>query len=108
MSAKKPPAAVEVQAAVQNYEWGVRGGGDNGLVARMAKAQSSDDTPFAELWMGTHPKAPLTIVDAGGFIEPGMPLSKFLQANTAFAGGKTVAPMQLGCFPSPAYVSVKS
>jgi mannose-6-phosphate isomerase class I len=66
-----PPAAVEVQAAVQNYEWGVQGGANNGLVARMAKAPPAEGTPFAELWMGTHPKAPLTIVDAGGAAAPG-------------------------------------
>lgn len=71
MGVELPPAAVEVQAAVQNYEWGVQGGADNGLVARMAKAPPAEGTPFAELWMGTHPKAPLTIVDAGGAAAPG-------------------------------------
>ena len=33
---EQAPAAVVCQAAVQNYDWGVRGGGENGLVARMA------------------------------------------------------------------------
>ena len=66
---EKPPAAVEVLPAVQNYDWGVRGGADKGLVARMANAPPSEGIPFAELWMGTHPKAPLTIVDAGGYAE---------------------------------------
>lgn len=91
MLEEQPPAAVEVRAAVQNYEWGVRGGADNGLVARMANAPPSEGTPFAELWMGTHPKAPLSIVDANNFAAPGTPLSEFLQANVAFAGEKTSA-----------------
>eukprot|EP00802_Teleaulax_amphioxeia_P012147 Tamp_12185.p1 GENE.Tamp_12185~~Tamp_12185.p1 ORF type:complete len:435 (+),score=103.53 Tamp_12185:251-1555(+) len=90
MGVDGPPAAVEVQAAVQNYEWGVRGGADHGLVARMAKAPHAEGTPFAELWMGTHPKAPLTVVDAGGFAAPGTTLSQFLQANPTFAGAKAV------------------
>jgi mannose-6-phosphate isomerase len=90
---EKPPAAVEVLPAVQNYDWGVRGGADNGLVARMANAPPSDGIPFAELWMGTHPKAPLTIVDAGGYAgaAKGMLLSEFLKTNKEFAGEKTVA-----------------
>ena len=90
MGVDGPPAAVEVQAAVQNYEWGVRGGADHGLVARMAKAPHAEGTPVAELWMGTHPKAPLTVVDAGGFAAPGTTLSQFLQANPTFAGAKAV------------------
>ena len=88
---RKPPAALAVQAAVQNYEWGVRGGGENGLVARMAKAPPAEGTPFAELWMGTHPKAPLKLVEAAPGAAAGAPLSDFLRAHPAFAGEKSVA-----------------
>jgi len=91
MIEEKVPAAIEVKAAVQNYEWGVRGGANNGLVARMANAPPSEGIPFAELWMGTHPKAPLSIIDANNSAAPGTPLSEFLQANPAFAGEKSVA-----------------
>ena len=44
---EQAPAAVVCQAAVQNYDWGVRGGGENGLVARMAGAAPAPGTPFA-------------------------------------------------------------
>ncbi len=31
------PAALRLLPAIQNYEWGVRGGGDTSLVSRMAQ-----------------------------------------------------------------------
>jgi mannose-6-phosphate isomerase len=40
--------------------------------------------------MGTHAKAPLTIIDASAHAAPGTTLSAFLSANPAFAGDKCV------------------
>ena len=88
---EQAPAAVVCQAAVQNYDWGVRGGGENGLVARMAGAAPAPGTPFAELWMGTHAKAPLTLAHGAGAAAPGCLLSDFFRLYPAFAGERTVA-----------------
>lgn len=55
---------VELLCDVQTYDWGKLG--QSSAVARFAAAQSPDfrineTTPYAELWMGTHPKAPSQI-----------------------------------------------
>lgn len=55
---------VELLCDVQTYDWGKLG--KSSAVARFAAAQSPDfhiqeSTPYAELWMGTHPKAPSQI-----------------------------------------------
>lgn len=78
-----------IHPAVQNYAWGVQGGGVKGLVARMAGAPEEDGKPYAELWMGTHPSAPSKVFAEGG-TGPAEDLSVFLEANPAFAGGKLV------------------
>lgn len=54
----------ELACDVQNYDWGKLG--RSSVVAQFATAQCSDfkvneETPYAELWMGTHPKAPSQI-----------------------------------------------
>ncbi|CAN6183692.1 unnamed protein product [Urochloa humidicola] len=55
---------LRLRCAVQHYEWGNRGGAS--LVARLSAEESDDPTrPYAELWMGTHPTAPSSLlVDA--------------------------------------------
>lgn len=55
---------MELQCAVQKYAWGVRGASSS--VAQLAKAakpelEVTEDQPFAELWMGTHPSGPAVI-----------------------------------------------
>eukprot|EP00290_Baffinella_frigidus_P010530 CAMPEP_0180147098 /NCGR_PEP_ID=MMETSP0986-20121125/19015_1 /TAXON_ID=697907 /ORGANISM="non described non described, Strain CCMP2293" /LENGTH=429 /DNA_ID=CAMNT_0022092505 /DNA_START=49 /DNA_END=1338 /DNA_ORIENTATION=+ len=82
-------AALIIRPVVQNYAWGVPGGGSTSLVARMANAPPSDGTPFAELWMGTHPKAPAVVLGAGaggGDVEIG----EFLAAHPSFHGKKVL------------------
>lgn len=59
---------MELECAVQKYAWGVRG--MKSSVAQLAKAASpdlevSEDEPFAELWMGTHPSGPSVIKGNG-------------------------------------------
>ncbi|GJN05938.1 hypothetical protein PR202_ga23617 [Eleusine coracana subsp. coracana] len=53
-----------LSCAVQHYEWGRRGGAS--LVARLAGVPDPDPTrPYAELWMGTHPSGPSTLLHDG-------------------------------------------
>jgi mannose-6-phosphate isomerase class I len=53
--------AIPLRPAVQDYAWGIRG--FDSRVARYAKASGTiteidPDTPYAELWIGTHDKCP--------------------------------------------------
>jgi len=49
---------------VKNYEWG-----SNFLIPQFLGIENSSETPFAELWMGTHHGAPSKIEQGGEFIE---------------------------------------
>lgn len=44
---------------IQNYEWGTRDG--NAFIPKLLGQQALPDTPYAELWIGSHPKAPSEI-----------------------------------------------
>ncbi|KAI9485871.1 MAG: phosphomannose isomerase type I [Benjaminiella poitrasii] len=53
-----------LQCKTQSYDWGKLG--NVSKVAAYAKASGTDvdkDTPYAELWMGTHPNAPSIVMD---------------------------------------------
>ncbi len=45
---------------IQNYAWGTRG--ENAFIARLLGIEPGDDVPYAELWMGAHPKAPSEVI----------------------------------------------
>jgi mannose-6-phosphate isomerase class I len=47
------PRAVPLAGAVQHYEWG-----GHELIPSLIGVENPDSRPFAELWMGTHPRAP--------------------------------------------------
>ena len=73
MSAK---GLIRLKATAQNYDWGKRG--SDSLVALLGYAGSGiktdKDKPYAELWVGTHPNGPSTMLsdagtDAGSFID---------------------------------------
>ncbi|XP_019616439.1 PREDICTED: mannose-6-phosphate isomerase-like [Branchiostoma belcheri] len=79
-----------LKCAVQQYAWG-KVGSDS----EVAKLSASNDSNFvvdnsatyAELWMGTHPKGPSTIV------SPGMPdtsLAQWVQDNPTALGEKVL------------------
>jgi len=46
---------------VQHYNWGSRD--DQAFIAHLLGIPPEDNKPFAELWMGVHPKAPSFIID---------------------------------------------
>ena len=51
----------KLQATIQNYAWGKLG--TDSLVGRLANAKEGENTPYAELWLGSHPKAPALVVN---------------------------------------------
>uniref|UniRef100_A0A0E0MQW0 Mannose-6-phosphate isomerase n=1 Tax=Oryza rufipogon TaxID=4529 RepID=A0A0E0MQW0_ORYRU len=60
--------SLRLRCAVQHYEWGRRG--EASLVARLSDANADDHgpdpaRPYAELWMGTHPSAPSSLLADG-------------------------------------------
>ena len=57
-----------IYCGVQNYAWGKVGA--TSTVAQLASKAAEDFTideasPYAELWMGTHPKAPAQLASSG-------------------------------------------
>ncbi len=48
---------------VQHYAWGARG--KEAFIPKLLGLEESGDQPYAELWMGAHPKAPSEVVING-------------------------------------------
>lgn len=89
-----PPPPQRLRCAVQHYEWGRRGAAS--IVARLADQQDPDlARPYAELWMGTHPSGPSTLLDGDGDL---MLLRDWL-ARTPDALGPAVAARWGGDLP---------
>lgn len=89
----------QLSCAVQQYAWGKIG--EASAVAQFAASGISGfevdgAAPYAELWMGTHPKAPATIKD--GSIPAGTPLGQWLAENP-WALAKKVATQFEGKLP---------
>lgn len=79
------PKIIQLQCAIQTYVWGKVG--RKSKVAQLAKGcdptfSINEDLTYAELWMGTHPKAP-SIHKARN-----IPLSKWLNTYPEFLGEK--------------------
>ena len=72
--------------AVQNYDWGIKGGCEVSSLGELNTGAPSDPSkPYAELWMGTHPSGP-SVVSATG-----AGLKETIAADpTAHLGAKTV------------------
>lgn len=59
---------MELQCALQKYDWGKMGGESE--VALLLKAKDErftieENVPYAELWMGTHPNGPSHLSSSG-------------------------------------------
>lgn len=59
---------IQLKCGAQTYDWGKLG--SSSAVARFAKTSDStltisEDTPYAELWMGTHPSVPSRDIATG-------------------------------------------
>lgn len=80
MSSDLAPRLVPLQAAVQNYAWGLlpeAGSLVASLHAKNANTQVDAKLPYAELWMGTHKSGPARLLS-----DTDTTLSEFIQRNS--------------------------
>ncbi len=80
-SMRDRPAILTLRGAVQHYQWG---GYDS--IPRIIGVENPERKPYAELWIGAHPKAPsLVEIDGASF-----PLDSFIaRASAQVLGGAT-------------------
>lgn len=57
------PAPYLMINSIQNYEWGSRG--NNAFIPKLTNIKAEDNVPYAELWIGAHPKASSEILIDG-------------------------------------------
>lgn len=85
---------LKLRCVAQNYDWGIRGPASTvGRLFALGGAETlSDEKPYAELWMGTHPSGPSQVLEEGGggggkFVL----LREWLAANPSALGEKVQA-----------------
>ncbi len=78
---------------IQPYAWGTRG--KEAFIPRFLGMESEKDRPYAELWMGTHPKAPSDVMLDGSCV----PLPQLISRYPLEILGRTVAARFSGQFP---------
>jgi mannose-6-phosphate isomerase len=79
------PRPYALRNQIQPYAWGTRG--DDAFIPNLLGRTPQPDTPYAELWMGTHPKAPSqVVVDA----ETTMPLDQWIASDPEAALGASI------------------
>jgi len=78
---------------IQPYAWGSRG--RDALIPRLLGLTPEPDQPYAELWIGAHPKAPSAIVTPEGE----RPLDAWIAQDPAAALGPAVAARFEGRLP---------
>lgn len=61
---KIEPAAYLLKNKIQNYEWGAKG--KEAVIPKLLGLEPEEGKPYAELWIGAHPKAPSTVILPGG------------------------------------------
>jgi mannose-6-phosphate isomerase len=71
---------------IQTYAWGTRG--SQAFIPRLLGIDPQTDTPYAELWMGAHPKAPSHVELEDGRTEP---LDQWIAAHPEATLGRAVA-----------------
>lgn len=85
------PAVVSLRCAIQQYAWG-RIGADS-AVASLSQSANKDfslqtDQPYAELWMGTHPKGPSVVASSE---HAGISLNEWIAKQPECLGSKVRA-----------------
>lgn len=61
------PKPYKLKNTIQNYEWGTKG--KNAFIPKLLAIKAEKNKPYAELWMGAHPKASSKIIFDGKGIE---------------------------------------
>jgi mannose-6-phosphate isomerase len=87
------PRPYLMQNQIQHYAWGTRN--DEAFIPRLLGTKPQPDTPYAELWMGAHPKAPSVVVVEGTAI----PLDQWIVAYPLELLGAAVAERFLDRLP---------
>jgi len=70
---------------IQHYAWGARGAA--AFIPRLLNIPAEPGQPYAELWIGAHPKAPSEVVIEGARV----PLDRLIAAHSREILGETVA-----------------
>ena len=84
---------LRMQCGVQPYPWGEKAAaGRVPFIAGLLGLPAADGKPFAELWIGAHPKLPATLPD-------GAKLNDFIRANPAAVLGNAAAAQGIGELP---------
>lgn len=86
MSGEEPSRVLPLKVAVQPYAWGRIG--EDSLVGTLAASgqpgfEMDKASPYAEMWMGTHPSGPSMVIEGDGMT----PLIDWMQKNNTTAGG---------------------
>jgi mannose-6-phosphate isomerase len=74
-----------MQNPIQNYDWGTRN--KEAYIPQLLGIDAKPDTPYGELWLGAHPKAP-SMVWVDGELTP---LDQWISAHPIEVLGKAVA-----------------
>lgn len=61
------PQPYKLKNSIQHYEWGTKG--RNAFIPKLLNIKAEKDKPYAELWMGAHPKASSQIVVDGNELD---------------------------------------
>lgn len=61
------PKPYKLKNAIQHYEWGTKG--KNAFIPKLLNIKAEHNKPYAELWIGAHPKASSKIVVDGKEID---------------------------------------
>jgi len=78
---------------IQNYDWGTKN--ESAFIPHLIGAEIEPDKPYAELWIGAHPKAPSEIEISGERI----PLNKVIEEYPMECLGEYVHRKFSGTFP---------
>jgi mannose-6-phosphate isomerase class I len=61
---KATPVLMPLRGSVQHYEWG-----GYGFIPVLLGLRNEEKKPFAELWLGTHPKSPASVEISGELVS---------------------------------------
>lgn len=82
-----------LENTIQHYAWGNRG--EKAIIPQLLEIEPEDDKPYAELWIGAHPKAPSQIK----INDTQYPLDQAIQEQSNFILGKKVSKKFVGHLP---------
>jgi len=70
-----PPKIYRLRNKIQNYLWGTKN--ENAFIPKFLGIEPQKDLPYAELWIGTHPKLPSEILFNGEYLSLDKVIKKF-------------------------------